>query len=171
MSTQPKLISTDLWFKILAMSWVCISFWVCYFLIVYLYWKTTSLRCQPDLQQRVLCNIVDESSPNQTRMRSIPKAQLAEVKVIYQKSRRPLSRVVLIRIDRQEIPLTAHWGGSVTTQLKREIDRINYFIVDPQSQTLTVETHRDIPLQTIPIVGFLTFVNMALLKRAWMKFK
>jgi hypothetical protein len=104
-------------------------------------------------------------------MRSIPKAQLAEVKVIYQKSRRPLSRVVLIRIDRQEIPLTAHWGGSVTTQLKREIDRINYFIVDPQSQTLTVETHRDIPLQTIPIVGFLTFVNMALLKRAWMKFK
>ena len=167
MSIQPKPILTDLWIKILATGWVWISSWICYFLIVALYWETTSLKCQPELQQGVLCNIVSESSPIQMRRRSIPKTQLAEVKVIYQKGRRPLSRVVLIGIDRQEIPLTDNWGGSVTTQLKQKIDLINTFIADPQAQTLTVETRRDIPLQTIPIVGFIAFVNMALLKINW----
>jgi hypothetical protein len=118
-----------------------------------------------------LCNIVDESSPTQTTIRSIPKAQLAEVKIIHQTGRRPLSRVVLIGIDHQQMSLTTHWGGSVTAQLKPELNQINSFIANPQAQTLKIETHRDIPLQAIPIVGVLALLNMVLVKKAWTGFK
>jgi hypothetical protein len=171
MSARPRSISTALWFKVLLTGWVCISFWFCYMLIVWLYWETTRIECQPDSQQAVWCKITDESSPTQTTIRSIPKSQLARVTVIHQKSRRPLSRVVLIGIDLQEIPLTTHWGGSVTTQLKQEIDRIDAFIADPQARSLTVETRRDIPLPAIPILGFQTLLNMVLVKKAWTGFK
>ncbi len=171
MSARPRSISTALWFKVLLTGWVCISFWVYYFLIVWLYWETTRIECKPDSQQVVWCKITDESSPTQTTIRSIPKSQLAGVAVIHQQSRRPLSRVVLIGIDRQEIPLTTHWGGSVTTQLDREIERIDAFIANPQAQTLTVETDRNIPLPAIPILGFLTLLNMVLVKKAWTGFK
>jgi hypothetical protein len=172
MSAHPKSISTtSLWFKLLITSWVCTSFWVCYFLIVWLYWETIKIECQPDSQQVILCNIVDEASPTQTTIRSIPKSQLAQVKIIHQKGRNPLSRVVLIGSNRQQMSLTTHWGGSVTAQLKPEIDRINSFIADPQAQTLTIATRRDIPLQAIPIVGFTTLLNVVLLKKAWTGFK
>jgi hypothetical protein len=172
MSAHPKSISTEsLWFKLLITGWVCTSFWVCYFLIVWLYWETIKIECQPNSQQVVFCNITDESSPTQTTTKSIPKSQLAEVKIINQRGRRPLSRVVLIGVNHQQMSLTTHWGGSVTTQLTQEIDQINSFIADPQAQTLTLETRRDIPLQAIPIVGFLTLLDMVLIKKAWTGFK
>lgn len=172
MSTRPKSISTEsLWFNFLVTGWVLTSFWVCYIMIVWLYWETIKIECQPDQQQVIWCNITDEFSPTQTTMKSIPKAQLAGVKIIRQTGHRPLSRVVLIGIDRQELPLTTHWGGSVTTQLKKSIAQIDSFINDPQAQTLNVETRRDIPLQAVPIVGFLTLVNVGLVKKAWTGFK
>lgn len=172
MSTRLKSISTEsLWFKLLITGWVCTSFWVCYFLIVWLYWETIKIECQPNSQQVVLCNIVDESSPIETTIRSIPKSQLSEVKIINQRGRRPLSRVVLIGVDYQQMSLTTRWGGSVTTQLTKEIDRINAFIADSQAQTLSIQTRRDVPLQAIPIVGFVTLLNMVLVKKAWTEFK
>jgi hypothetical protein len=105
---------------------------------------------------------------------SIPKAQLAGVKVLYQnkaRGRRPLRKVVLIDVNQQEIPLTANWGGEATHQLLKEVDRITAFIQDPQAQTLSVVTRREIPQPTIPIVGLIAFVDFALLKQAWQRFK
>jgi hypothetical protein len=156
-------------FRVFAMTWVGLSTLVGYVLIKHLFWETTSLQCQPE-QQEILCKITGETGPGETRKLSIPKAQLINVKVISRKEarkRRPLRKVVLIDINQQEIPLTVNWGGSATKQLLPEIDRLKSFIQDPQSQNFSVVTRREIPPITIPIVGFVALVDLALLKQAW----
>jgi hypothetical protein len=160
-------------FKIFAVTWVGLSALSSYILIKHLFWETTSLQCQPE-QQEVICRISGEPGPGETRKLSIPKAQLAGVKVLSQKKshkQRSTRQVVLIDINQQEIPLTAHWGGEATHQLLKEIDRMTAFIQDPQAQTLSIVTHREIPPPTIPIIGFIAFVDLALLKQVWQRFK
>jgi hypothetical protein len=170
MSAQSNPKNIYVFFRIYVVTWVGLSALVSYTLIKHLFWETTSLQCQPE-QQEILCKISGEPGPGESRKLSIPKAQLAGIKVIDQRGRRPLRKVVLIDVNQQEIPLTANWGGDATRQLLPEIDRIAAFIQDPQSQILGVETHREIPPLTIPIIGCLALVDFALLKQAWQRFK
>jgi hypothetical protein len=172
MSAQSKPQNIYL-FRIFAVTWIGLSALVCYLLIKHLFWETTSLQCQPE-QQKVICKISGEPSPGETRKLSIPKVQLVGVKVLFQKKahkQRPLRQVVLIDINQKEIPLTANWGGEATRQLLQETDRITAFIQDPQAQTLSIVTRREIPPLTIPIIGFIALVDFALLKQAWQRFK
>jgi hypothetical protein len=160
-------------FRTVAVTWVGLSTLVCYVLIKHLFWETTSLQCQPELPE-ILCKISGEPGPGETRKLSIPKAQLVEVKVLSQQKahkQRPLRKVVLIDVNQQEIPLTANWGGAATQQLLPQVDLITAFIQDPQAQTLSVVTSREIPPLTIPIIGLVVLLDFALLKEAWHSFK
>ncbi len=160
-------------FKIFAVTWVSLSALSCYILIKYLFWETTSFHCQPEPQE-VICNIYGEPSPGETRKLRISKAQLVGVKVLSQKKTHKqvsVRQVVLIDINQQEIPLTVNWGGAATHQLLKEIDRLTTFIQDPQAQTFSTNTRREIPPPTIPIIGFIALVDLALLKQVWQRFK
>jgi hypothetical protein len=139
-------------------------FW--YMLMVVICWETASFKCRPNLGQ-VVCNISDSPYPGEARNFNIPKAQLSGVKVIKQRTKPYHRKIVLISTDRKEIPLTRNWGGEVNLQLARQIDKIEAFIADPQSQTISIETHRNFPFLLLLMTGGIVWFNGLLLKRLW----
>jgi hypothetical protein len=107
-------------------------------------WETMSFDCQPEFGQ-VLCKIVGDPSPGQKRRVTIAKSQLLGVKVLERRNRGGIvNQVVLTTIDAKDIPLTQFWGGSATVQLLNQVDDIQTFIDNPQTQNLSLKTERDL---------------------------
>lgn len=143
------------------------GFWVV--LAITMYWETVSLKCLPNPVE-VICKIDGEPYPGGTRIVEIPKSQLVGVKIIDRMRQKKQYRIGLIKIDRQQIPLTRNFNGDVTIQLEPQIDRIAAFINDPNATSLTIKTQRNFPpsvwMISLVIFGFSGWC----LKRLWIGF-
>jgi hypothetical protein len=145
-------------------------FWILFLLGgVATFWETVILDCQPQPAQ-IICNIQREPFLGYRSTAAIPKSQLSGVKVIRKTGKKYIDRISLTTLNHQEIPLNSGVGGEVTIQLNEQVDRIQKFIVDPQAQTLRVETYRSLPLILLPLpllVGFMLWQSGLRLYKLW----
>jgi hypothetical protein len=110
-------------------------------------WETVSFQCKPQTGT-VMCKLTGEPRPGKKRIVAIAKNQLSGVKVRTKdgpySDNSTVDMIVLTTIDKKEIPLTIEWGGAATVQMLKQIDEINAFIADPQAQTLSLKTDREL---------------------------
>jgi hypothetical protein len=129
-------------------------------------WETVSFQCAPRSGQ-VMCKLSGEPKPGKKRTVSIAKQQLTGVKVRQKDSdyadSSTVNMIVLTTIDKKEIPLTIEWGGAATIQLLKQIDELSAFIADPQAQTLSLKTEREL-IQMAPALFICCAFSWGLLK-------
>jgi hypothetical protein len=110
-------------------------------------WETVSFQCKPQTGT-VMCKLIGEPRPGKKRIVSIAKHKLSGVKVMTKdgphRDNSTVDMIVLTTTDKKEIPLTIEWGGAATVQMLKQIDEINAFIADPQAQTLSLKTDREL---------------------------
>jgi hypothetical protein len=110
-------------------------------------WETVSFQCDPQVGQ-VMCKLIGEPKPGKKRIVAIAKSELSGVKVLKKEGRARsgslVNMIVLTTIDQKEIPLTIEWGGAATVQMLKQLDELEAFIADPQAQTLSLKTDREL---------------------------
>jgi hypothetical protein len=117
-------------------------------------WETVSFQCKPQAGT-VMCKLMGEPRPGKKRIVTIAKNQLSGVKVRTKGSAyadgSTVNMIVLTTIDNKEIPLTIEWGGAATVQMLKQCDQLAAFIADPQAQTLSLKTDREL-IQLAPAI-------------------
>ncbi len=110
-------------------------------------WETVSFQCNPQVGQ-VMCKLIGEHRPGEKRIVTIAKNELSAVKVLQKEGsyndNSLVNMIMLTTIDKKEIPLTIEWGGAATVQMLKQIDKLKAFIADPQAETLSLQTDREL---------------------------